>query len=241
MARHWQQMQAEDLARRFNPPSVRPQTRNQESYQHALDGSLVTLCLGPAGTGKTLLACASACRWLREGHVDGIILTRPLVPCGDRMGFLPGTAEDKTNPYVAPVLEAMGEVTHKGELTKLRQEGKVRVVPLELMRGLTFKRVYVICDEAENATFPQLRMLLTRYGEGCRMVLAGDPGQSDLAAGRENPFRQASSLVRGHEDVSVVWLTREDVLRHPLVAWLDERMSSPGKTSRPTKQPPRRG
>jgi phosphate starvation-inducible PhoH-like protein len=190
-----------------------------------VETSTVTFCVGPAGTGKTYMACGVAAQMLREGRIDSIIVARPLVDCDEELGFLPGDINEKVGPYVAPVMDSLSDFLTPKEMQEYVQKGKIIVVPLAVMRGRTFKRAFVIIDEAQNATFGQLRMALTRIGEGTRIVINGDIKQVDLSckAPLIAVLRRLMQPPR-NPDIALVKMEREDVMRHPLVQFLDERL-----------------
>jgi len=190
-----------------------------------VETSTVTICVGPAGTGKTYMACGLAAQMLKEGRIDRIIIARPLVDCDEELGFLPGDMNEKVAPYVAPVMDAFGDFFSAHDLKDHIRDGKIVVVPLAVMRGRTFRRSFVIIDEAQNATFGQLRMALTRIGDGSRIVINGDLKQTDLEC-RSPLITVIQKLFRAprNQDIALVKMEREDVMRHPLVQFMDERL-----------------
>jgi phosphate starvation-inducible PhoH-like protein len=207
---------------------LKPKTEGQARYIRAIETSTVTVCTGPAGSGKTLCAVGVAAQMLREKRISKLILTRPLLTCGTGVGFLPGNVDEKVQPYMRPLLDALQTFFSGAEIEKLMQNRVIEMVPLELMRGMSIKHAVVICDEAQNAEFTQLHMLLTRFDEGTRIIVAGDDRQSDLRTGGPNPLMLVLRRLAPdrHPDVAVVRLTKDDVVRHPLVAWVDERLSA---------------
>lgn len=221
---HWTRLRDQDVTDRARVRTFRPLTKNQERYVRAVETHTVTLVDSPPGTGKTYVACAVAARMLREGKVDRIILARPLVQCDEELGILPGTLEEKMAPYIAPLVDALGEFFTKGELLRLQVEEKVTVCPLAVMRGRSFKRAFLVLDEASSATMSQLRMFLTRFGEGCKVVVCGDVYQTDLKNQVTTPFDRLLDLLDGHPDIAVVEMDQSDVVRHPLIGWIDERL-----------------
>jgi phosphate starvation-inducible PhoH-like protein len=167
---------------------------------------------------------------LVSGQIDRVVVTRPMVSCGEDLGFLPGDISGKVGPFVQPAFDAFGEFLTKEEIDKFVQQKRIHVVPLAVMRGLTFKNAVVILDEAQNATYPQLRMLLTRFGVSSRVIINGDPTQSDLP-GRECPLIQVVNRLQtkaGFEEkpISVVHFGPEDTMRHELIQWLDEALAN---------------
>jgi phosphate starvation-inducible PhoH-like protein len=201
-------------------------TPNHKRYLEAIDKSTITFCLGPAGTGKTWMSCGRAIEMLQAGQVERVVVTRPMVSCGEELGFLPGDIGGKISPFVQPAFDAFGDHLSKEEIDKYVSKKAIYVVPLAVMRGLTFKRSIVILDEAQNATFPQLRMLLTRFGEHSKVVINGDPTQSDLSA-TECPLMRVIDRLQARPElddkpISIVTMGREDVMRHELIQWLDE-------------------
>lgn len=222
MAEHWRELQAEDLVERKR---LKPLTRNQEVYFKAVETSTITLCVGPAGTGKTHVACGIASQMLKDGRIDRIILSRPLVTCDEEMGFLPGDLGEKVSPYMAPMFDAFGEFFGPRELEKRFEDGTIEICPLAVMRGRTFKNSVLILDEAQNATKRQLKMFLTRFGLGTRVIVCGDVSQSDLPGEQsQNPLLWAVDKLWGNPDITTVFLTRDDVLRHGLINFVIERL-----------------
>lgn len=208
--------------------SVNAKTDNQSVYCKALRKGTITLCTGPAGTGKTFLACHAAHQMLQEGKVNQVMLVRPLVSCGKKdIGTLPGELSDKIGPYMQPLMDAFGEFALPHEIERLVKTKKLVMQPLELTRGMTIKDTFVICDEAQNAEYGQLHMLLTRIGTGSRFVLTGDASQADLPGDGENPLVKIIRRFRSEtpREILICHLTREDIQRHPLIQWMDERLS----------------
>ena len=174
--------------------------------------------VGPAGTGKTYLAVAHAVGLLLSGSVERLILSRPAVEAGERIGFLPGDMKEKVDPYLRPLYDALHDMLHSDFVERRLGAGDIEIAPLAFMRGRTLARSAVILDEAQNATVAQMKMFLTRLGEGAHMVITGDPSQSDLAAGEKSGLADAISLLENVEGVAVSRLTAADVVRHPLVS-----------------------
>ncbi len=210
---------------------VSGKTANHKKYLEAIDKSTITFCLGPAGTGKTWMSCGRAIEMLQAGQVDRVVVTRPMVSCGEDLGFLPGDISGKIGPFVQPAFDAFGDFLSKEELEKFITKKAIHVVPLAVMRGLTFKNAVVILDEAQNATFPQLRMLLTRFGASSKVIINGDPTQSDLNSS-ECPLMRVIHRLQANAElpdkpISIIRMGREDTMRHELIQWLDEVLAVP--------------
>ncbi len=196
---------------------VRPQNANQQALMEAIDRHNVVLALGPAGTGKTYLAIAKAVEALEAGTVARIVLSRPAVEAGENLGYLPGGMEEKLAPYLRPLYDALADRLGGARLRKLIADGTIEIAPLAFMRGRTLNNAFVVLDEAQNCTYGQLKMLLTRLGWHSTMVVTGDPGQSDLLPGLSGLCDIARRL-EALDDVAVIRLEEADVVRHPLVA-----------------------
>ncbi len=197
--------------------TVRPKTLNQKHYVDAIDTHTITFGIGPAGTGKTYLAMAKAVQALQAKQVSRIILTRPAVEAGERLGFLPGTLYDKIDPYLRPLHDALHDMMDPDAAAKLTQAGTIEVAPLAYMRGRTLNDAFIILDEAQNTTAEQMKMFLTRLGFGSRMVVTGDVTQVDLPGGATSGLRVVRSILEGIDDVHFSTLTSSDVVRHRLV------------------------
>lgn len=197
--------------------NIRPKSAGQEALIDALDREGVTLALGPAGTGKTFLAVAKAVEALENGRVERIVLCRPAVDAGETLGFLPGDVEAKLAPYLRPIYDVLGERLGAKRLKVLLAEDVIEIAPVAFMRGRTLNNAFVVIDEAQNCTFAQLKMLLTRLGWRTTMVLAGDPDQSDLLPGMSG-FSDVAERLSRIDNISVVSLGEKDIIRHPLVA-----------------------
>lgn len=194
-----------------------PKTPGQRAYISAIRGHDLTLGIGPAGTGKTYLAMAVAASYLVTRRVKRIVLTRPAVEAGERLGFLPGDIADKVNPYLRPLYDALHDMMDFDKADQLRQRGQIEVAPLAFMRGRTLNDSFVILDEAQNATSEQMRMFLTRLGFGSKAVVTGDVTQTDLPAGARSGLREAQSLLGAIDGIAICTLSEVDVVRHPLV------------------------
>ena len=178
----------------------------------------LTFGVGPAGTGKTFLAAAYGATLLLKGQVDRLVITRPAVEAGERLGFLPGDLNEKVDPYLAPIWEALDQIIGADAVRRRRDKGEIEVAPLAFMRGRTLAHAFVIVDEAQNTSRLQMKMVLTRLGEGARMVVTGDPTQVDLLNPRDSGLRHAIKLLRNVEGVGVSEFSADDVVRHALVA-----------------------
>ena len=196
--------------------SIRPKTAGQKSYVEAIDTNTIVFGIGPAGTGKTYLAMAKAVQALQRKEVSRIILTRPAVEAGERLGFLPGTLSEKIDPYLRPLFDALHEMLDPDSVPKLIATGTIEVAPLAYMRGRTLNDSFIILDEAQNTTGEQMKMFLTRLGFNSKMVITGDITQIDLPGGASG-LTIASKVLVGVDDVHFAKLSSKDVIRHPLV------------------------
>ena len=197
-------------------------TRNQTTYLHNILGHDITFGLGPAGTGKTFLAVACAVDALERGSVQRIILTRPAVEAGERLGFLPGDLAQKVDPYLRPLYDALYDLMGMDRVGKAFEKGQIEVAPLAFMRGRTLNHAFVILDEAQNTTPEQMKMFLTRIGFGSRCVVTGDTSQVDLPKGQVSGLADAARILRGVRGIAMTRFTSADVVRHPLVARIVE-------------------
>ena len=213
-------------ANAFNDPKVvvrtrrrpvSPRTPTQAAYIQALRTHPLVVGLGPAGTGKTYLAVAHAVSLLTEGAVDRLILSRPAVEAGERLGFLPGDLREKVDPYLRPLYDALYDMLPADQVARSLENGTIEVAPLAFMRGRTLANAFVILDEAQNTTAMQMRMFLTRMGENTRMTVTGDISQIDLPRGERSGLRDAVEILDGVDGVAFVAFTDRDVVRHPLV------------------------
>jgi len=196
---------------------VAARSGTQQSYFEALQTCELVFGLGPAGTGKTYLAVAVAVGMLLDGRVDRIILTRPAVEAGERLGFLPGTLDEKVDPYMRPMYDALYDMMPAEKVMRRRASGEIEVAPLAYMRGRTLANAFVILDEAQNTTPVQMKMFLTRLGENSRMAVTGDPSQVDLPLGSRSGLLDALQVLRGLPGIGIVEFGHADVVRHPLV------------------------
>ena len=198
--------------------AVGPRSPGQATYMEMLGKHEMVFGVGPAGTGKTYLAVAQAVAMLTAGQVDRIVLSRPAVEAGERLGFLPGDLKEKVDPYLRPLYDALGDMMPQDMVKKRMETGEIEVAPLAFMRGRTLAHAFVILDEAQNTTPVQMKMFLTRMGEGTRMVIAGDLSQVDLPVGARSGLRDALDTLEGLPGIGVCRFDKRDVVRHPLVA-----------------------
>ena len=201
---------------------VEPRTDAQKAYVKSLFDKELAFGIGPAGTGKTYLAVAVGVNMLISGHVDKIILSRPAVEAGEKLGYLPGDMKDKVDPYMQPLYDALNDFLPGKQAAKMMEEKVIEIAPLAFMRGRTLSNAFVVLDEAQNATTMQMKMFLTRLGEGSRMVITGDRTQIDLPRGVNSGLRDAERLLKHIPKVSFNYFTSKDVVRHPLVAAIIE-------------------
>jgi phosphate starvation-inducible PhoH-like protein len=197
--------------------NIRPKTLNQKRYVDAIDEHTIVFGIGPAGTGKTYLAVAKAIQALQAKQVNRIILTRPAVEAGERLGFLPGTLYDKIDPYLRPLIDALHDMVDPESIPRLTQAGTIEIAPLAYMRGRTLNDAFVILDEAQNTTPEQMKMFLTRLGFGSRIVVTGDITQVDLPSGSKSGLRVVREILGDVEDINFTYLDSTDVVRHQLV------------------------
>ncbi|WP_306117302.1 MULTISPECIES: PhoH family protein [unclassified Roseitalea] len=198
--------------------TVSARTPNQDAYMRALERAELVFGIGPAGTGKTFLAVAHAAMLLERGQVDRIILSRPAVEAGERLGFLPGDMKEKVDPYLRPLYDALYDMIPGEKVERALAAGVIEIAPLAFMRGRTLSHAAVILDEAQNTTSMQMKMFLTRLGENARMIVTGDPSQVDLPPGQRSGLIEALDLLAGVEGIVTVRFGEADVVRHPLVA-----------------------
>jgi len=198
--------------------TIRPKTLNQKRYVDAIDANTIVFGIGPAGTGKTYLAMAKAVKALQTKEVTRIILTRPAVEAGERLGFLPGTLTEKIDPYLRPLYDALHDMMDPNAIPNLLAAGVIEVAPLAFMRGRSLNDAFIILDEAQNTTPEQMKMFLTRLGFGSKIVVTGDITQVDLPNGQRSGLRAAVDILHGIDDIAVAELTSADVVRHRLVS-----------------------
>ena len=196
---------------------IKPKTIGQKKYVDAIRNQMITFGLGPAGTGKTYLAMAMAITAFKNNEVGRIILTRPAIEAGEKLGFLPGDLQSKIDPYLRPLYDALYQIMGADSFMKNSEKGLIEVAPLAYMRGRTLDNAFIILDEAQNTTPAQMKMFLTRIGFGSKVVITGDETQKDLPAGQASGLDVAVNVVKNIEDISICRLTSKDVVRHPLV------------------------
>jgi phosphate starvation-inducible PhoH-like protein len=223
--------------------TIRPKTLNQKHYVDAIDAHTIVFGIGPAGTGKTYLAMAKAVQALQTKQVNRIILTRPAVEAGERLGYLPGTLSEKIDPYLRPLYDALHDMVDPESIPRLMAAGTIEVAPLAYMRGRTLNDAFVILDEAQNTTAEQMKMFLTRLGFGSKIVVTGDITQVDLPGGAQSGLRIVREILDGIDDVHFANLTSADVVRHRLVGnivdayerWDASQQSSRAPASAPVR------
>jgi len=232
--------------------TIRPKTLNQKRYVDAIDKHTIVFGIGPAGTGKTYLAVAKAVQALQAKQVNRIILTRPAVEAGERLGFLPGTLYEKIDPYLRPLYDALHDMIDPESIPRLMTAGTIEVAPLAYMRGRSLNDAFVILDEAQNTSPEQMKMFLTRLGFGSRMVVTGDVTQVDLPSGTQSGLRIVRDILEGLDDVHFITLSSHDVVRNRLVSEIvdaysrydaqsADRASGGSSVARRDRQRPRRG
>ncbi len=196
---------------------LKPKTMGQKKYIDLMRDNTVVFGIGPAGTGKTYLAMAMAITAFKNNEVNRIILTRPAIEAGEKLGFLPGDLQQKVDPYLRPLYDALYEIMGVENFTKNMEKGLIEVAPLAYMRGRTLDNAYIVLDEAQNTTPEQMKMFLTRIGYGSKAVITGDLTQIDLAEGKRSGLLEATKILSGIEGIGMITLTNKDVVRHPLV------------------------
>ena len=196
---------------------IRSKTLGQKRYIEAIRHNDIVFGIGPAGTGKTYLAMAMAITAFKNGEVDRLILTRPAVEAGEKLGFLPGDLQDKVDPYLRPLYDALFEIMGAEAFEKNMEKGLIEVAPLAYMRGRTLENAYIILDEAQNTTPEQMKMFLTRFGQGSKIVVTGDITQIDLPGGKRSGLKEVRRILRGIPDIAFIEFSQDDVVRHRLV------------------------
>lgn len=222
---------AEDVLLTYRGRAIRPKTDGQAAYIRAMRTHTITFATGPAGTGKTYLAMAMAVAALKRRDVSRIVLTRPVVEAGESLGFLPGTLEEKLDPYVRPLYDALFDMADMDKANALIEQGVIEIAPLAFMRGRTFNDAFVILDEAQNTTPAQMKMFLTRLGFGSTFVVTGDLTQRDLSGG--NGLASARQVLAGIDDIAFCELTRADIVRHMLVGKIVDAYERAGEKGAP--------
>ena len=202
--------------------SVIPKSKQQKEYVRSLKTNQIVISLGPAGTGKTYLAVAVALSMLLEKKVERIILSRPAVEAGERLGFLPGDMKEKIDPYLRPLYDSLYDLLDYDKIQRKIESGAIEIAPLAFMRGRTLKNSFAILDEAQNATETQIKMFLTRIGENSKLVINGDPSQVDLSNKNQSGLIKSQAILKGIKEISVISFDHQDVMRHPLVTKIVE-------------------
>jgi phosphate starvation-inducible PhoH-like protein len=212
---------------RTRKKTIVPRSVVQTAYMEALGRDDMIFALGPAGTGKTYLAVAQAVQMLISGQVDRLILSRPAVEAGERLGFLPGDMKEKVDPYLRPLYDALYDMLPTEQVERRIASGEIEIAPIAFMRGRTLSDAFIILDEAQNTTPPQMKMFLTRFGMRSRMVICGDPNQTDLPRGVDSGLNDAVDKLEGIDKLSMIRFSAKDVVRHPLVGKIVEAYEGP--------------
>ena len=210
------------ICRTITGKPVKPKTMGQKQYVDLIRKKMIVFGIGPAGTGKTYLAMSMAIQAFKSGEVSRIILTRPAVEAGEKLGFLPGDMKEKLDPYLQPLYDALNDMIPPAKLQKYIEEGTVQIAPLAYMRGRTLDNAFVILDEAQNTTLPQIKMFLTRMGRNAKFIVTGDVTQIDLPRRSDSGLTRAMEILRGVEGIGIVEFDRRDIVRHPLVKQIVE-------------------
>lgn len=215
-----------EIIKTFTGKPIYPKTINQKKYLEAIENNTLIFGIGPAGTGKTYLAVLSALRKLKDNQIKRIVLTRPAVEAGEKLGFLPGDLKEKIDPYLRPLYDAMYEVLGVKQSTEYIEKGIIEIAPLAYMRGRTLENAYVILDEAQNTTINQMKLFLTRLGFGSKMIVTGDVTQSDLPSQIQSGLVKASQILKNVDDIKILYFDELDVVRHPLVQTIIKRFEN---------------
>lgn len=205
---------------------LKPRTSNQKIYIENIYNNTITFCQGLAGSGKTHIAVGTGIEYLLEEKVKKIIITRPVLEAGERIGYLPGTAEEKLHPYLLPIVDEILHFIPVAQYASLKLNNKIEVVPLGLMRGRNFHDSFIIADECQNASYDQLKMLLTRVGHGSKMVLTGDIRQSDLSRHLQGGFNDLMNILYGLNGIGIVKLESSDIVRNPIIAQILDKLET---------------
>ena len=213
------------VARKFKKRRLKPKTENQADYIRLMADNIVTMCHDPAGTGKTSVSVGLACEYLTEGKIKKIIITRPVVESSRKgLGYLPGSFKDKIHPYLIPVLEEMDLYLNSQQSKRFLDSDIIEIVPLEYMRGRNFHNAFMILDEAQNATFEQIKMFITRVGRDSKSVINGDLQQSDLSSNSSCDFHEIIKRLDKLENVGIMELTADDIIRNPIIGKIIDRL-----------------
>ena len=221
-----------DLTNDINPNAyayrnrLKPRTENQKEYVRTVAENTITFCQGLAGSGKTHIAIGMALEYLLDDKVQKIIITRPVLEAGEKIGYLPGTAEEKLHPYLLPIIDEINHFISSAQYAALRLNNKIEVVPLGLMRGRNFHKSFIVADECQNASYEQLKMLLTRTGQDSKMILTGDVGQSDLSRHLRGGFIDLIHTLEGLDGIGFAKLEAGDIIRNPIIAKILGRLES---------------
>lgn len=205
---------------------LKPRTDNQKEYIRTVAENCITFCQGLAGSGKTHIAIGMALEYLLEEKVSKIIITRPVLEAGEKIGYLPGTAEEKLHPYLLPIIDEIHHFVSMAQYATLKLNNKIEVVPLGLMRGRNFHNAFIVADECQNASYDQLKMLLTRIGQNSKMVLTGDVGQSDLSRHLQGGFIELVNALEGLDQIGFIKLESTDIIRNPIISTILNRLDN---------------
>jgi len=203
---------------------LKPRTNNQKEYIRAAADNTVTFCQGVAGSGKTHIAIGMALEYLLEEKIKKIVITRPVLEAGERIGYLPGTAEEKLHPYLLPILDEVNYFIGLAQYTSLKNNNKIEIVPLGLMRGRNFHDCFIVADECQNATYMQLKMLITRVGRNSKLILTGDIDQSDLNKNIQGGFKIMSDALKNTSGIGITSLDNSDIVRNPIISVILEKL-----------------
>jgi phosphate starvation-inducible PhoH-like protein len=217
-----QELQAPQLYRN----RLKPRSENQKEYIRTAAENTITFCQGVAGSGKSHIAIGMALEYLLDNKVKKIIITRPVVESGEKIGYLPGTAEEKLHPYLLPLLDEINHFISAAEYTSLKTNNRIEIVPLGLMRGRNFHNAFIVADECQNASYEQLKMLLTRIGNNSKMILTGDTSQSDLHRHMQGGFYNMVSALNGVDGIGLAVLNNSDIVRNPIIGKIISRLDS---------------
>jgi phosphate starvation-inducible PhoH-like protein len=215
------------IVRALDGTFIAPRSRGQREYVEAMRARGITMAIGPAGTGKTFLAVAMAVSYLRQGLFRRLVLVRPAVEAGEKLGFLPGDLAEKVNPYLRPLYDALGDLLEFTQIQRYRDQDVIEIVPLAFMRGRTLDNAFIILDEGQNTSAAQMKMFLTRMGRNSKIVVTGDVTQTDLPRGKESGLLDVRRRLRGIDGIAFCELGRDDIVRHPLVQCIVDAYDAP--------------